>query len=91
MATETIAERLRRARGIANVGSRELDALAGLAAGHTSMIEGRKRSSIDSDTAVKLARALGVSIDWLVTGEGREPTAKTMRAASARARARKAA
>lgn len=85
----TIAERLRKTREAAKIGSSELDKLAGLSIGHVSVIEGRKNQSIDASTAAKLAHALGVSLEWLITGEGQAPTLRAIKAAATKAAARR--
>jgi DNA-binding Xre family transcriptional regulator len=64
-----------------DLGTRELDRLAGLTAGHTSAIETGNRPNVEARTAAGLCRVLGVSIDWLVLGDGRAPTERTVRAA----------
>jgi transcriptional regulator with XRE-family HTH domain len=82
-----VAERLKWARElIDDLGQRELDRLSGLGMGHVSMIESGRRPNIEGATAVKLARVLGVSVDWLLTGEGDEPTTDQVRASVERAR-----
>lgn len=67
-----VATRIRGAREKLGVGARELDRLAGLREGHTSIIEARGRD-IETDTAAKIATALGVSLDWLISGKGEGP------------------
>lgn len=78
--------RLRFARSLAGVSARRLDSIAGLQPGHTNAIESGRRPNIESVTAEKLSTALGISLDWLILGNGREPTAKAIRAAIERAR-----
>lgn len=67
-------DRLRWARLAANISARELDRLAGLAEGHTALLEAGKKNDIEMRTAKKLKSALGVTLDWLVIGEGDPPT-----------------
>lgn len=69
-------ERLRWARLAAGISARELDRLAGLAEGHTALLEAGKKNGLEMRTATKLVRALGVTLDWLVMGEGDVPTAE---------------
>jgi transcriptional regulator with XRE-family HTH domain len=88
---EDFPERLRRARERAEISARELDRLAELAYGHTSLIETRHRPRPEMKTAVKLAGVLGLSLDWLLSGIGTEPTAKQIRASVERARNTEAA
>lgn len=86
--TTTIGERLRHARVAAgDLGTRELDRLAGLTVGHTSAIESGRRPSIEARTAARLACVLGLSLDWFVNGTGRRPTVRSIRRAVRRARA----
>lgn len=66
--------------------ARELDRLAEMTEGHTSLLESVVEN-VRTDTLAKLARTLGVSIDWLVTGEGAEPTADVVTSAIETARA----
>lgn len=63
-----LAERLREARERAGLSARALDEKAGITPGHTTLIESGRRESPAVETIRKLAEALGVSIDWLVTG-----------------------
>jgi transcriptional regulator with XRE-family HTH domain len=77
---------------MAGLPARQLDALAGLATNHVANIESERLSDdVQSSTARKLCGVLGVSLDWLISGEGPEPKAKHVRAAVEKARAGKAA
>ena len=67
------ASRLRSARSRLDISARELDRRAGLTEGHTSLMESGKRERLEAATAAKLAQALGVTLDWLVIGEGDGP------------------
>lgn len=71
----TVAERVRAARVARGLGSRELARLAGLGEGHVATVEGRVGHAVEVDTMVKLAAALRVSLDWLITGKGEGPSA----------------
>lgn len=83
--------RLRAARLRAGLSARGLDDLAGLTAGYTRLIEAGKRGNIGSRTADAIARVLGVSLDWLIRGDGQEPTDLEMaRALDTARRARRA-
>lgn len=53
---------------------RQLDQLAGLCVGHTSLIERGRKPRIELGTAIGLAKALGLSLDWLALGVGEPPT-----------------
>jgi ribosome-binding protein aMBF1 (putative translation factor) len=70
---KTLGGRVRVAREKLNIGSGDLDKLAKLTAGHVAVIESRGDAAVALDTAVKLAKALGVSLDWLLTGAGEGP------------------
>lgn len=52
---------------------RALSETAGLAAGHVQTIESGAVRCVTTETARALAVALGVSLDWLLTGEGEGP------------------
>lgn len=76
--TQTLSDRLRIAREAAGLTARKLSKLAGLAEGHVAMIERGTVEDGSVQTIGKIARALGVSLDWLVfgKGEGPRPTAE---------------
>lgn len=76
-----LPERLAWARGVSGLKARALDRLAGLAEGHTSMIEARSRRTPSASTAEKLARALGLPFEWLVLGRGVQPAETRIRRA----------
>lgn len=67
--------------------SRELSELAELADTHVRLIERGERLAPSVETISRLACVLGVSLDWLIRGDGPEPTAEHVRAAVERARA----
>lgn len=69
MQQKTLRARLRQTRKSLELSASALDAKAGLTRGHTWQIETGRKANIEIETATKLARALGVTIDWLVTGE----------------------
>jgi len=71
----TMGERLRFARSLVEISARELDRLSSLAEGHVSMIEAGRRPVIESKTAEDIAGVLGLSLDWLISGKGKAPTA----------------
>lgn len=88
MAT-TLSERVRRAREAAALPRAALAEASGLHRGHILKIEGGARPELSAATADALARALGVSLDWLIRGEGPEPEPEAVRAAVERARAQR--
>jgi transcriptional regulator with XRE-family HTH domain len=81
-----VGGRIKQARCLAKIAARELDRLAGITEGHTSLIESGHVADATSQTLVKIARVLGVSLDWLVSGFGDGPTTDTVIAAVAVAR-----
>lgn len=70
---KTLADRLRWARESRGWSMRQCDRVAGLAVGHTSMVETGRRTDPSVRTVASLAHALGVSLDWLVDGTGPTP------------------
>lgn len=76
----TLAERLKWAREQTGMSARALDKLAHLHGGHTTLIETRRRKRPDSETVRALARALGVSLDWLIDGNGMAPSEQQLQA-----------
>lgn len=65
---QQICERIRNTRLERGIGSRELDRLAGFANGMSSHIE-RGKYSLSEKNAEKIGIALGVSKEWLLTGD----------------------
>jgi transcriptional regulator with XRE-family HTH domain len=72
MLTTEFAARIREMREHLGISARELDRRAGLAEGHTSLIETGTRG-VEAKTLAALAGALGVSLDWLVLGRDATP------------------
>jgi transcriptional regulator with XRE-family HTH domain len=70
----TLPERLQWAREHAGLSARDLDKLADLTPGHTASVEVGRRASPSADTVRALARALGISTDWLIDGTGKRPS-----------------
>lgn len=82
----TIADRLRTARSLAgNPPSSLVSTTAGLSHAVTSLIETGKVKTPSAQTVVALARVLGVSTEWLVSGTGPEPRESSVRRAWERA------
>lgn len=66
---------------------RELDRLAGnKSEAHASLIESGQRPRVEAETAMKYARVLGTTLDWLLLGTGDPPTAESVAAAVTKAR-----
>lgn len=70
----SLGARLRLARTKRGLGSRELARLANLPSeGHISQIEIGRTAMVSAEIAAHLAAALGVPMEWLVSGTGPEP------------------
>lgn len=74
------------ARELADLTPRGLSVLAGLDPTHVRLIEGGDRPDPRSSTVLAIAQTLGVTVEWLLTGEGDAPTADHVRAVVERAR-----
>lgn len=70
---KTLAARLKWARRARDLNARQVDDLAHLTRGHTMLIERGLRVDPSVSTVAALARALGVSLDWLIAGYGPFP------------------
>lgn len=89
---DTLGKRLLRLRTKAGLSVSELARVAGLKSpSHVGLIERGERDRIAADTALALAKTLGASVEWLVNGEGAEPTEDAVRAAITAAQAGAAA
>lgn len=65
-----LGDRIREARGEHGLSQRDLAAKAGVSAGQVGHLEKGTRDNPERDTAVKIADALGVAVEWLLTGYG---------------------
>lgn len=74
MRRESFGDRIERLRNLSEMSSRELDALAGLRAGHSRQIEQFSPPHVEVLTLSRIGDVLGVSIDWLYTGLGDKPS-----------------
>lgn len=82
-------DRLERTLDAAGVSLRGVSAAAGLSPAAVGLILSR-RGRVELDTASALAKALGVSLDWLAEGTGPDPDPAAVRAAVDAARASQA-
>lgn len=71
----TLAERLRYAREKRRLSARALSRRAHISAAMVGLIERGTTDDPKGSTIKALAAALGVTTDWLLTGEGDGPTA----------------
>jgi transcriptional regulator with XRE-family HTH domain len=85
-----LGDRLQKTRELAECTARELDRLAETAEGHASLIESGVVKNVTVETAAALAKVLGVSLDWLITGDGKSPSERAVRAAVEMARRERA-
>ncbi len=91
VAPAPLRERLAFARGLSGLNPTRLSVLAELARGHVGLIESARIESPDVDTARALARVLGLSLVWLLEGEGEVPTEEGVRSAVEEAKKAEAA
>jgi transcriptional regulator with XRE-family HTH domain len=83
----TFAERLRATRELGEIPAYKLAELAELSGGYPAHLESGRRENPGMDAIGKIARVLGVSIDYLVSGTEPAPTKEQVMAAVAAARA----
>ncbi len=83
-----IGQRIEMLRGLGELPARELDRLAETTEGHASLIESGVVKNVSAETVAKLAHVLGASLDWLIAGEGKAPSERTVRSSVEAARAR---
>lgn len=62
--------RLRLALELRGITPNALGVRAGMQPGHIAHVLSGRRKSVNADTLLAIARALGVTTDWLLTGEG---------------------
>lgn len=82
----TLGSRLRYARDLSGLGSRELGRLAGVSEGYPSNIESGARKNVPIEALSGFARVLGLSLDWLVDGQGDPPSRAAVVIAAEKAR-----
>lgn len=85
-----LADRLKATRELGDLPAYELSELAGFSGGYVAHIERGRTKNPGFDAIAKLARVLGVSVDYLASGTEPEPTKEQVTAAVAAARAAKA-
>lgn len=75
-----------RLRTKAGLSVSELARIAGLKSpSHIGLIEREERTGIAVQTALALSKTLGATVEWLVDGEGSEPTEDEVKRAIDRA------
>lgn len=68
-------------REIAGISLRELARLAGVSAGYPAHVESGFVAHPGTDTSLRIAKTLGCSLEYLLTGTGEPPTAEQILAA----------
>lgn len=87
----TLKDRVRWARETAGLSARELSRFAGLTKSHINLFEVEEsRTRLSGAALLGLSDVLGVSMEWLVDGRGKMPSARALVAAAKRARRRAA-
>ena len=91
MATDNLADdlqsRMAFVRSLSGVSARELSSVMRVAHSAYSHVEAGRVKSPTAEFLTALASATGVSLDWLLLGQGEPPSADSIRTAIARARA----
>lgn len=83
-----VSLRLQQLRTRAGLTPRELDQLAGLNRGHVLKLEDGRRPTPTVATLQRLASVFGISVGYLATGEGEEPSQEALIEAAYKARKR---
>ncbi len=67
-----LGDRVKQARQLRGIKSTELDRLAGVSQGTTSRLESKQRGKFGgtATTVARVAKALRVNMEWLMTGQG---------------------
>lgn len=81
MHVATLQERLSGARKTAGLSQRQLAKLAGVSSAYIANVE-RGLFGIGAKKCLKIASVLGVPPEWLLLGQGDEPSERTIRRAS---------
>lgn len=69
-----IGKRLTAAREFLGISGRELDRLADKAEGHAGLLEGGHIQTLSFENLAAYASVIGVSVEWLATGAGEQPS-----------------
>lgn len=82
----TPGARIKAARELADISTKDLDRLSGLKPGVSWAVENSPTGNSEIRTLDKLAKVLGLSLDFVVRGDGEGPTAEQVKASVAAAR-----
>lgn len=83
---KTAGERIKAARTLAGISTKDLDRLAGLKEGVCWAVENSATGNSETRTVDKIAKVLGLSLDYVIRGDGKPPTANKVKAAVEAAR-----
>jgi transcriptional regulator with XRE-family HTH domain len=86
---KTVADRVKWLREQAGISQRELCRLAGTNENQISLIERGLRNNIEIETAEAIADVFGVTLDWLMRGRGKIPSASEVIVTAGTSAARK--
>jgi transcriptional regulator with XRE-family HTH domain len=78
-------------RQLAGISQRELARLSGVCAAHIQAIESGRIARPNAEALQRIAGVLGIRIEYLLSGNGKSPTARSVAIAIARCRERSAA
>lgn len=81
----SLAARIRTIREASGLSARTLSVLAGLSHSMISQLENGHVRELGSVKAQRLAVLLGISLDWLIGGDGKTPDLRLVRAMAAAA------
>jgi transcriptional regulator with XRE-family HTH domain len=83
-----LSERVSWARKVSGLSSVRAFAIAcGIQPGQVLLIESGERPTPSSETCLRIADAIGCTLDWLIAGRGDPPSEETVRESIARAHA----
>lgn len=80
--TSGLATRLRHAREVSGISGRQLGQIAGLSTSIVSHLENDRYGTPNGETLQAICAVLGISVDWLLSGNGPAPTDDAIRGAS---------
>lgn len=86
----TVGGRIKAARELAGISTKDVDRLAGLTPGVCWSVENSTGDNFQTKTIDPIARVLGLTLEHVVRGEGSTPSADQVKAAVEAARAAKA-
>jgi transcriptional regulator with XRE-family HTH domain len=76
-----LAGRIARIHKLSGLDRKEMSELARLTQCHVGMLIRGDVKAPEPDTLIKIARTFGVSLEWLLTGDGEAPSEQSIQAA----------